>query len=187
MEDLRCCHGGMSAKCTERNQLIYPDILSEAFCAPPVKNWYSLEWGLLLARVLRILLLTSQIDQKMEAQISPPNQGEQLSSSKLDSNLNQTKKSPFTIRNSSKIQPIGTFRGKSSSKVTKVPTIRIAPQKAFKDRLLDAIYFLCPDCSYIQCFTIFLGLLAAAALTVILLFAGGYWSKPARNTTNIEK
>lgn len=137
------------------------------------------------ARFTNITTLTSQFDQKMEAQLSPPNQGEQLSSSKLIPNSNQTKKSPFTIRNNSKIQPIDTFKGKSSSRVTKVPTIKIAPPKAFKDRLLDAIYFLCPDCSYIQCFTILLGLLVAAALTTILLHAGGYWTGSPQNKTNI--
>ena len=46
----------------------------------------------------------------------------------------------------------------------------------FRDRLLDAIFFVCPDCSCVQCSAIFGGLLAAALLTAAFLYLGNYWS-----------
>lgn len=53
------------------------------------------------------------------------------------------------------------------------------------DRLLDAIYFVCPDCSFIQCSAIFLGLLLASFLVVALLYFGNYWQRPLTNVNNI--
>lgn len=47
---------------------------------------------------------------------------------------------------------------------------------SFLDRLLDGLYFLCPDCSLVQCSAIMLGLLMASILTVIFLYIGNYWS-----------
>lgn len=114
----------------------------------------------------------------MEVHNLMPDQGK-LSSFKSDLNKNQTNKSPFPIRNNSKVQPINTSQGVTRKKSSTVPTIRIAPRKTvrFKDRLLDAIYFICPDCSYVQCCTILLGILMGAAFTAILLYAGGYWKR----------
>lgn len=48
-------------------------------------------------------------------------------------------------------------------------------ERKFKDKLLDATYFICPDCSCIQCSAIIAGLIAAAILTTIFLYLGGYW------------
>lgn len=44
-----------------------------------------------------------------------------------------------------------------------------------KDRLLDAIYFICPDCSCVQCSAIIAGLLTVAMLTLLFLYLGHYW------------
>lgn len=44
------------------------------------------------------------------------------------------------------------------------------------DRFLDAIYFICPECSIIQCSAIAIGLLTSALLTILFLHLGGYWN-----------
>ena len=49
--------------------------------------------------------------------------------------------------------------------------------KSCKSWCLDAIYFLCPDCSCVQCGTIAGGLLMASLLTVLFLYVGGYWKR----------
>lgn len=112
----------------------------------------------------------------MEAHSLLPNQGK-LSSSKSYLNKIQSNKVSFPIKNISKVQPIDASQSVTNLRPKTVPTIKIAPPKVVscKDRLLDAIYFLCPDCSYVQCCTILLGFVLAAALTVFLLYAGGYW------------
>lgn len=50
------------------------------------------------------------------------------------------------------------------------------------ERLLDAIYFVCPDCSVTQCSTIILGLLLSACLTILFLYLGGFWDTPVSIT-----
>lgn len=55
----------------------------------------------------------------------------------------------------------------------------------FVSRLLDGIYFICPECSLIQCSSIALGLLASALLTCLFLYVAGYWQKsPVYNNNN---
>lgn len=44
-----------------------------------------------------------------------------------------------------------------------------------KNRILDAIYFVCPDCTIVQCSAIISGLLLVAILTLLLLYFGNYW------------
>lgn len=47
--------------------------------------------------------------------------------------------------------------------------------KTSTQRLLDAIYFICPDCSILQCSTIILGLVVCIGLTLLFMYLGGYW------------
>lgn len=47
---LRCCHGRVSAKCTQQNQPIYSDKLPEAFCAPPITQIGISQMGINFAR-----------------------------------------------------------------------------------------------------------------------------------------
>lgn len=63
-----------------------------------------------------------------------------------------------------------------TSAIVPPPTETKKKQPSFGDRLLDALYFVCPDCSWIQCSGIFAGLLLVAILVVIFLYAGNYWS-----------
>lgn len=60
-----------------------------------------------------------------------------------------------------------------SSQQQKLHAHRNPPTKT--ERLLDAVYFVCPDCSVTQCSTIILGLLLSACLTVLFLYLGGFW------------
>lgn len=60
-------------------------------------------------------------------------------------------------------------------------TAKSKPAKSFSAWLLDAIYFLCPDCSCCQCSTIAAGLLMAALLTLLFLHLGGYWSLSSKS------
>jgi len=46
---------------------------------------------------------------------------------------------------------------------------------SLKDRLIDVICFICPDCSCVQYSAIFIGLLIAALLTLFFLYLGGYF------------
>lgn len=48
-------------------------------------------------------------------------------------------------------------------------------QESCKDWLLDAIYFICPDCSCVQCSAIFLGLTTISCLIILFLYLGNYW------------
>lgn len=50
---------------------------------------------------------------------------------------------------------------------------------SLRDRFLDAIYFIAPDCSCVQCLAILLGLTTVVILTFILLYSGGFWNQDA--------
>lgn len=47
----------------------------------------------------------------------------------------------------------------------------------FMERLKDGCSTLCPDCSRVQWIAIIGGLTVAIILTLLLLWAGGYWKK----------
>jgi hypothetical protein len=52
----------------------------------------------------------------------------------------------------------------------------------FFERLQEAVYVLCPDCSKVQCLAIIIGLVATALLTLLFLWLGGYWSASHRTS-----
>lgn len=54
-------------------------------------------------------------------------------------------------------------------------------EASFWERLQEAVFVLCPDCTKVQCYTILAGLLLAVILTSLFLLWGGYWSHNHNN------
>lgn len=63
-------------------------------------------------------------------------------------------------------------------------TDKTRPQKTFTSWLLDAIYFICPDCSCVQCSSIAGGFLLMILLTLLFLHLAGYFSRPSSQINN---
>lgn len=92
---------------------------------------------------------------------TPSKLASQVNGPKLSSSSGPARKLPLKVATPVKQQP--------------APS-KPRPPVSFKDRLLDAIYFLCPDCSLVQCSAILLGLMLTALLTVLFLYLGNFWS-----------
>lgn len=66
-----------------------------------------------------------------------------------------------------------------TSKRTVYPDGYVKKDAGFKDKLIDAVFFVCPDCSYVQCSAIIIGLSVTVLLVLLFLYLGNYWSSLA--------
>jgi len=102
------------------------------------------------------------------------------------SGILQTHKSTILAKSISKVHPVDQDDATPEpvhvrSKHPNIP----APGRAITDSrrvsylscLPDAIFFICPDCSLIQCSAILVGLILTIILVIAFLYAGNYWRK----------
>ena len=73
------------------------------------------------------------------------------------------------------VQTIGKNVPISAQKIAQTTKNTNAKKTNVKNRILDAIYFICPDCSCVQCSAIISGLLVVVILILVFLYVGGYW------------
>lgn len=90
-----------------------------------------------------------------------------------------TKSSRVTPSDGNKLSP-----GYKSTRTTPSNTQRTAKThnkpaglRRLKDTFFDAIYFISPECSCVQCSAIISGLITAIILILIFLYFGGYWDR----------
>lgn len=85
---------------------------------------------------------------------------------------------------SSRIYPLSEHDGATSGTPQPLQVLKTGPassgpkkraQRSLSIWLLDAVYYICPDCSLVQCSTILAGLLLTLLLTLLFLHLGGYW------------
>lgn len=70
-----------------------------------------------------------------------------------------------------------TSRTQSKQQIPQAQKLPFRNDKTGTERLLDAIYFICPECSVLQCSTIILGLMVSICLTLLFLYLAGYWDR----------
>lgn len=98
-------------------------------------------------------------------------------SDSITSKLGSKRSFPSSILSANTYQPPAKKLVDSAPQQKVIRTAKglVGRQTSVQDRFINGLYFLCPDCSWIQCSAIICGLISAAILTLILLYIGGFW------------